>query len=229
MKNFETLVSHIHETHSYFHDYAARQVNNAFTLRNWLVGMHLFEYEQNGSDRAAYGERLYKNLAARLKEKEVKGMSFTFLHTCKQFYITYPQIVQTLSEQLPLLENSLLNIVQMPSEQLISMQKNNDSLTISVQNPKLFLSRISFSHIVEFVKIDEPLKRSFYEMQTIKNNWTVKQLQREVNNNQKAPGNSFYCGAFLRGLSAIALNVGTSFIVGLPPYCHLCRDTKCYI
>ena len=181
MENFESLVSHIQETHSYFHNYAVRQVNNAFTLRNWLVGMYLFEYEQNGLDRATYGERLYRNLAGRLKEKNVKGMSFTFLHTCKQFYITYPQIVQTLTEQLPQLENPLFKIVQLPTEQLMSTQEKNKSAAISVQNPKLFLSRVSFTHIVEFVKIDEPLKRSFYEIQTIKNNWTVKQLQREMN------------------------------------------------
>lgn len=181
MENFETLVSYIQETHIYFHNYAARQVNNAFTLRNWLVGRYLFEYEQNGLDRASYGERLYRNLAGRLKENQVKGMSFTFLHTCKQFYITYPQIVQTLTEQLPALENPLFKIVQMPSEQFKIAQNKNEGTGISVQNPTLFLSKVSFSHIVEFVKIDDPLKRSFFEMQTIKNNWTVKHLQREVN------------------------------------------------
>lgn len=181
MENFETLVSYIQETHIYFHNYAARQVNNAFTLRNWLVGRYLFEYEQNGLDRASYGERLYRNLAGRLKENRVKGMSFTFLHTCKQFYITYPQIVQTLTEQLPALENPLFKIVQMPSEQFKIAQNKNEGTGISVQNPTLFLSKVSFSHIVEFVKIDDPLKRSFFEMQTIKNNWTVKHLQREVN------------------------------------------------
>ncbi len=45
----------------------------------------------------------------------------------------------------------------------------------------MFLSKVSFSHILEFIKIEEPLQRSFYEIQTIKNCWTVRQLQREIN------------------------------------------------
>jgi hypothetical protein len=56
--------------------------------------MYLFEYEQKGKDRAEYGESLYKNSAKKLKEKKVKGMSFTSLHTFKKFFQTYPSIVQ---------------------------------------------------------------------------------------------------------------------------------------
>lgn len=59
-------------------------------MRNWLIGMYLFEYEQKGQDRAEYGESLFKNSAKNLKEKKVKGMSFTSLHTFRKFFQTYP-------------------------------------------------------------------------------------------------------------------------------------------
>ncbi len=111
MDNLENISVQIENIHSYFSDYANKQVNYAYTLRNWLIGMYLFEIEQKGQNRAEYGEKLYKNLALNLKEKRIKGMSFTFLNTCKQFYITYPQIIQTVSEQSLLIENQLLVII----------------------------------------------------------------------------------------------------------------------
>lgn len=185
MENIENLASQILNTHQYFNGYANKQVNYAYTMRNWLIGMYLFEYEQKGRERAEYGEKLYKNLATVLKEKKLKGMSFTMLHTYKQFYLTYPQIVRFLTEQFQDIENQLLTIVRLPTEQLresVEAQKPNATITsISVDNPSAFISKISFTHISEFLKIEDSLKRAFYEIQTLKNNWTVKQLQREMN------------------------------------------------
>ena len=191
MENLENISVQIENIHSYFSDYANKQVNFAYTLRNWLIGMYLFEYEQKGKDRAEYGEKLYRNIAKNLKDKKVRGMSFTSLHTFKKFFQTYPSIVQLLPEQLLLTDNQDFEIVQSATEQfkirtneiIQSMigQLKSDVKTISVENPSLFLSKISFTHIVEFLKFDNPIQRSFYEIQTIKNNWTVKQLQREIN------------------------------------------------
>lgn len=181
MKNLENISSQIENIHSYFNDYANRQVNYAYTLRNWLIGMYLFEIEQKGKDRAEYGDKLYRNIAERLKEKKIKGMSFTFLNTCKQFYLVYPQIIQTVSEKSFSIGNQLLQIVQSVSEQFELIDSNKSVKSISLENTVLFLSKISFSHILEFIKIEDDLKRSFYEIQTVKNNWTVRQLQREIN------------------------------------------------
>lgn len=181
MQNLENISSQIENIHSYFSDYANRQVNYAYTLRNWLIGMYLFEIEQKGKDRAEYGDKLYRNIAERLKEKKIKGMSFTLLNTCRQFYLVYPQIIQTVSEKSFSIGNQLLQIVQSVSEQFELIDNNKKVKSISLENTVLFLSKISFSHILEFIKIEEDLKRSFYEIQTIKNNWTVRQLQREIN------------------------------------------------
>ena len=185
MENIENLASQILNTHQYFNGYANKQVNYAYTMRNWLIGMYLFEYEQKGKERAEYGEKLYKNLATVLKGKKLKGMSFTMLHTYKQFYLTYPQIVRFLTEQFQGIENQLLTIVRLPIEQLResleARQPNTKITSISVDNPSAFVSKISFTHISEFLKIEDSLKRAFYEIQTLKNNWTVKQLQREMN------------------------------------------------
>ena len=87
--------------------------------------MYLFEYEQNGLDRAEYGTQLYKKIAERLKDKNVKGMSFKMLNTCKQFYLVYPQIIQTVSEQSFLIENQSFAIIQSVSEQFKLINTEN--------------------------------------------------------------------------------------------------------
>lgn len=193
MEDIENISIQIENIHSYFSDYANRQVNYAYTLRNWLIGMYLFQIEQKGKERAEYGEKIYKNLAKKLKEKNIKGMSFMMLHSFKNFFLTYPSIIQLVTEQFQNFENEKLVIIQsMIGEfnlekkairhSVIEQPRSKEEVkSIAVENPGLFISKISFTHILEFIKIENALQRSFYEIQTVKNNWTVRQLQREVN------------------------------------------------
>lgn len=186
---FENLIGQIHTTHSHLQQLALRQINYALTIRNWVVGYYLVEYEQKGEDRAGYGEKLYKRIADELKNKGVKGLSFTMLHICKQFYQTYPQIIQLPAEQFQNIDNDSNTIIQLPTEQsskiwyisITKPQNTDKALSFSESNPELFLSRLSFTHIVELLKVDEQLRRSFYEVQAIMNNWSVKELQRAMN------------------------------------------------
>lgn len=183
------ISSQIESIHTYFHTYANKQVNYAYTLRNWLIGMYLFEIEQKGKNRAEYGENLYRNIAKDLKNKKIKGMSFIMLHNFKNFFQAYPSIIQSLIEQLHLNDNQEFRIIQSMIEQFNLVENRNfqsmigqsSVKSIAKENPSLFISKISFTHILEFIKIDDEIQRSFYEIQTIKNNWTVRQLQREIN------------------------------------------------
>ena len=67
--NFESLTQKIVETHHFFQKQVVRQVNTTLSLRNWLLGHYLVEYEQQGADRAIYGEKLYRSISKSLKEK----------------------------------------------------------------------------------------------------------------------------------------------------------------
>lgn len=160
------LTEKIAETHYFFQKQVVKQVNTALSLRNWLLGYYLVEYEQQGADRAEYGDKLYRNLAKTLKAKGVSGMSFTNLHLFKQFYLGYPQIVQTASEQFKI----TLTITE--------KQFNRDSLAPEVD---VLISRLTFSHFIELLKTDSALKRAFYEVECLKNNWSVRDLQRAMN------------------------------------------------
>lgn len=172
INNLENLINAIQQTNQFFLDQAQRQVNRALTMRNWVIGFYVAEYEQQGQDRAVYGEQLFKQLAERLKAAGIKGLSFTALHVCKQFYLTYPQIVQTVSEQFQITGFQSDRIIQTLSEQ------SDHVMTTPVD---LLLNRLSFSHIVELIKTDTSLKRAFYETETIRNNWSVRELQRAMN------------------------------------------------
>lgn len=87
--NFQLLADTIQHTHKAFYQHAVKAVNKNLTLRNWLIGCYLMEYEQLGEDRGAYGTKLLASLAERVA---VKGISETSLKLCRQFYFTYPKV-----------------------------------------------------------------------------------------------------------------------------------------
>ncbi|MBI4649035.1 MAG: hypothetical protein HY738_21215 [Bacteroidia bacterium] len=194
--NFELLIQKLQNTHDSLYVSAAKSVNIAMTIRNWLYGYYIVEYEQNGEDRAKYGEKLIRTIEKRLKDSGQKGMSFTNLNIFRQFYLIYHQIGQALSDFLKafpivqalpdflkeypiiqalpeqLIETNQTQIIQAAPEQLMIPEKavkkgNLSEKKIGIE-PARILKTLSFTHIVELIKIDDPLKRAFYEMECVK-------------------------------------------------------------
>jgi hypothetical protein len=95
MSNLINLAKNITETHSALQQKAYSAINKTLIIRNWLIGMYIVEYEQQGEDRAAYGTGLLKELAASLKE--IKGLDERSLRRFRQFYIAYQYIGTSLS------------------------------------------------------------------------------------------------------------------------------------
>lgn len=190
--NLSQLISAIQSTHVYAQQYAHQQVNNSLTIRNWITGYYLFHFEQNGEDRAAYGTQLYKTIAGNLKSLGLKGFSYTALNQYRQFYQTYPHFLQTVSELFAHMNDSIL---QTASEELQDSDNQFDKISPSLTGalkteseteinssfpPNLLLSRLSFSHFIELIKAETELKRIFYEVQSVKNNWSVRELSRAM-------------------------------------------------
>ena len=88
--NFNSLVSLVEQTHLHFQQQAVKAVNVSLTIRNWLVGYYIVEFEQKGEDRAQYGENLFTELAKRFKH--IKGVDRRSLYRFKDFYLLYPQM-----------------------------------------------------------------------------------------------------------------------------------------
>ncbi len=93
--DFDALVSAIRQVHEHLAVQASRAVNISLTMRNLAIGCYIREYEQNGADRAKYGESLLDDLAERLQNDGMKRVAARELRRYRQFYLVYPQIWQS--------------------------------------------------------------------------------------------------------------------------------------
>jgi predicted nuclease of restriction endonuclease-like (RecB) superfamily len=213
--NFKLLVNSIKQTHGALQQSAVNAINLSLSVRNWLIGYYIVEYEQKGADRAKYGERLLEMLAKKLDDK---SLSKGNLKLFRQFYVHYPQIGQTVSAQLKQMAFSSTQIGQSLTGQLKSAGKSQRLIgqsmtgqlklpppiaeiknskkqsgailqTVSAEfitpdlmvPPDKLISKLSFTHLTELFPVTDPLKRTFYEMECIKGNWSVRQLRRQIN------------------------------------------------
>ncbi len=198
--NFQNLVDILAETHKSLQGQALRSIDHSLTIRNWMFGRYIVEYEQKGRDRAQYGGNLLELLVDKLKKKNIKGMSSTSLKLFRLFYRCYPQILQRISAELELRGVQVSNVIRQtlsdefkgtkalisPNVQTLSAQSGKRQTVSDVfagdysVNPELLLRHFTFSHFVELLKIDNSLKRAFYETEGIKGNWSVRHLKRQI-------------------------------------------------
>lgn len=178
MKNeatFAQLISSIQAAHRELAAQAGRAVNISLTLRNWLIGYYIAEYELNGKDRAEYGEKLFDSLSKELLSSGVTTCGKRQLYGYKVFSQLYPQIVRTLSAQLQAVD-SKLKIDSGGSDSRIVRTAS----ALSGFEPKKLISCLSYSHFEQLIAIDDATKRAFYEMECIRGNWSVRELKRQI-------------------------------------------------
>lgn len=170
--NFEELIESINRIHNELQQKAISSVNKYLTIRNWLIGYYIVEFEQNGEDRAKYGEKLIENIAQRVT---IKGFSLRNIYLFKKFYLVYPNILQSVIAEFELKKLPIL-ISQSVTAKSGKLKKKELGI-----NAESILNKLSFTHIVELIKLDDDIKRSFYEIECIKGNWSVRELQRQTN------------------------------------------------
>ncbi|RZK11542.1 MAG: DUF1016 domain-containing protein [Flavobacterium sp.] len=117
---------------------AVRSVDFQRTLLYWYIGERIFNEEQQGKERAEYGNYLIKYLSEQLTPEFGSGFSYRQLNRYRQFYRTFP-IVSTLRTQL------------------------------------------SWSHYKLLLGLNNEDKREYYIAETTKNNWSVRQMERQIN------------------------------------------------
>lgn len=185
LSEISDLILLLTETQNFFQKQVQKQVNTALTLRNWLFGFYIYEYEMNGLDRAEYGKGVMKEVAR--KCSHIKGLSESNLYLFRQFFIEYPNIFQSVTgktfltdfRQIPIFQ-SVIGKLQVTYN--IKQNQTVESICENLEtNPETLINRLSFTHIIELLKADNPFKRFFYETEAIKNNWSVRELQRAMN------------------------------------------------
>lgn len=188
--NFESLVGRINLIQDALQAQAAHAVNLSLTARNWLVGYYIVEFEQHGEDRAKYGDKLLSRLSESLNRR---GFNLRRLRDYRHVYKVYPtlgiEIVKFLeSNSTWLANNTNFSIrlfstakLQEPINQhdIIRLSKTAELEEWSTPPERLFY-RLNYTILSYLATIDDPLKRAFYEQETIRGCWTQKELDRQV-------------------------------------------------
>lgn len=177
--SFDDLSDYVLQTHQCAQTAAVRAVNQLATMRNWLIGCYIVEYEQKGKDRARYGDKLLKRLEERV---HCRGLNETLFKVSRLFYWAYPQMRELFEGRKG----------AMPSHQFVTP-------------PQTLVSRLSFSHIREILTEKDPLARFFYETECIRGCWSVKELRRQmVTNLYFRSGVSRNPACLLEGLQGVS-------------------------
>lgn len=182
--SFSDLASIIQTTHDAAQSSAVRAINRMQTMRNWLIGYYIVEFEQHGKDRAEYGAHLLKKLEERVDRK---GLNVTLFQISRNFYNLYPQMegLFVQNEIYSTLSNKSGNSIPL-MDKSADAQTNTICATVSHKfqtPPEMIVSRLSFSHIREIMSVDDPLARYFYEQECIKCTWSVRELRRQISTN----------------------------------------------
>ncbi len=144
----------------------ARGVDLVQVHTNFEIGRHIVEFEQRGEDRAEYGKQVLKQLAERLGAEFGSGFSVTNLKLMRQFYVLYaPRIGQTVSD-----------LSASPAPPPSIGQTLSDLLAAGASTRPFTLS---WSHYVFLLGIKNAEERSFYEIESTQQNWTLRDLRRQ--------------------------------------------------
>ena len=138
MKLSQNLIHEIKSLIARAKEGAIRSVDHHRTVMYWHIGERIFKEEQQGKDRADYGNYLIKYLSEQLQPEFGSGFSYRQLELMRQFYRTFP------------IANSLR-------------------------------SQLSWTHYRLLLRIDNEDKREYYIAETVKNNWSVRQMERQIN------------------------------------------------
>lgn len=133
----------------------AKAVNTAMVYTYYSVGQYIVEFEQGGKVRAAYGKGVLKRLSARLTERYGKGWSEDNLENCRNLFLNY-------SNSEPVVRKSNQGIKSEPV----------------VRKSHTFL--LPWTHYLILMREKNPQARSFYEIEAYNQQWSKRQLQRQI-------------------------------------------------
>jgi predicted nuclease of restriction endonuclease-like (RecB) superfamily len=171
---------------------AARTVNTTQVVANWLIGREIVEEEQRGKRRAGYGEELLKDLSNRLTKDCEKGWSVRNLEYCRNFYVEYPVLidiqksnaVRSIFTITPMgnshIPNAVRSISKSAASEGLAREKGYGPRSQSWQPGQLH-PNLSWTHYRTLMRVDKAGARAFYEIEAVRNNWSARELERQIN------------------------------------------------
>jgi predicted nuclease of restriction endonuclease-like (RecB) superfamily len=145
-------------------------VNLTEVYTKYEIGRYIIEDEQQGQYRAQYGKQMLKGLSGRLTDRFGDGWSAETLKLCRRFFVVYSDSVTSGYPIQPQKDNQRL-----PNSNIVTNGYKFDSHQPS--NPQFTLS---WSHYLILMRVKNPDARSFYEIETSRQQWSKRQLQRQI-------------------------------------------------
>ena len=201
--DFESLVNRIQNSSFVLQENARMIINRNVTVRAWLTGFYIVEYEQRGTDRAKYGEQLLNRLSKRLDNK---SFGLSSLKNYRQFYLYYPDLIVPIVDYLR--QNSLKSQTLSSFLEGVDIQSDIKSQTLSgllpdmqsskvsqdgyamlttdgdvVPVPQMLFNRMSYSNITLLLHVEDSTQRAFYAIEAMRGPWSYRELKRQIDSN----------------------------------------------
>jgi len=148
---------------------ATRSVNSALVQANWLIGHRIVEAEQGGKARADYSRRLLKSLSDALEKDYGSGFSVSALQYMRAFYLGYPELME------------IQHAVRVKSVQGSADEIGHALAAEADWQPGRLHTGLSWTHYRTLLKVARREARDFYEIEAIRNGWSARQLERQIN------------------------------------------------
>lgn len=155
--------------------YVSTAVDLAEVYSKYQIGMYIVEEEQSGEKRAGYGKQILINLSKKLTEKYGDGWSAEQLRLIRKFYMTYSKFVNTDYE----IQNSDLEIPEQTSTKIQNTVYQIRNLPKQIDPSTMPHFTLSWSHYIVLMRIKNENERHFYEIEALREHWSVRHLQRQ--------------------------------------------------
>ena len=150
----------------------ASVANTAQVYTYYEIGRYIIEDEQGGKLRAEYGKGVLKRVSERLTERLGKGWSEENLRLMRKFYTLYSHVQSPIFK----IQTSGLEI-QTPKIQTSGSEIQNENSNHRLRNYQFVLP---WTHYLILTHVSDPDARSFYEIEAFKQQWSKRQLQRQI-------------------------------------------------
>lgn len=158
--DMDNLYKNSVELIKYARTLASNQVNIIQLMTYYSLGKWIVDVQQNGNERAEYGKQIIKNLSEKLNQEFGKGFSVSTLEKSRMFYLLYKdRISETLFTEF-------------------ALKKSQTVFTIFEKDEPF---KVSWSHYLQLMRIENAEERAFYEIESAKECWSVRTLSRQYN------------------------------------------------